>query len=161
MCLNSGPCSTQAVQSHISDKAAHKLSWKVVNKHSDEFYKRFKSKSSADLDETLPGELETWLDTVWTASNEGVRRRHLEHLFIWCRLETLGILTAIQRDWLLAFVTKILWEYKGTAAVVFINMNRAEQFKYERDEDDKNDDSAEESEGECMSVRDASRDFQK
>ena len=58
-------------------------------------------------------------------------------------------------------MTKILWEYKGTPAVVFINMNRAEQFKYEKDEDDKNDDSAEESEGECMSVRDASRDFQK
>ena len=85
---------------------AHIKSWVLVHKHTDDYYKCFKARSSADLDERLPGELESWLDEVWAASAEGVRRKNQEHIFMWCRLETLGIMSAIQRDWLLSFVTK-------------------------------------------------------
>ena len=91
---------------------AHTLGWKVCRDYVDQFLPVFGANSTAELPEILPNLMSDWLEKCWAHIGNGIRRRNLEHLVLWCRLETLGVLTASQVDWLQGFVTKALWEYK-------------------------------------------------
>lgn len=48
--------------------------------------------------ESLPGELEAWADKFWQKFADGVRRKSTECTIFWCRLETLGVMSAAQKD---------------------------------------------------------------
>jgi hypothetical protein len=146
---------------------AHVESWKLVHKYVDENFKCFRSKNSANLEEALPQDLEQFLDGFWSRASDGIRRLNNEHIIYWVRLETMGVLTVIQKDWLTTFLTARLWADKTTSAAVVISMNRSEQLKAESpaklEKVEKQEDAhgSESDEGETMSTRDTNREFQK
>jgi hypothetical protein len=117
------------------------------------------------------GPLGEWMEKCWQECGGGVRRKSMEHLYMWCRLESVGILTAVQKDWFTSFITKKLWDFKTNGIVIFVNFNRCEEIKVERASPAKSSDmltnlekvelDSDESEGENMSVRDTNREFQK
>ncbi len=119
----------------------------------------FGGKSATDLTESLPQVLETWMDGCWLHVGNGVRRRNLEHLVLYCRLETVGVLTATQQEWLFAFVTKVLWDFKNNSACIFMLLNRSEQMRWDCKSEPPGPQDETEEETDIMSVRDANRNF--
>ena len=141
-----------------------------MHKHVSDNYHCFRGRSTADLDASLPGELESWLEDFWK-NNSDVRRANQECIIFWCRLETLGVMTAVQKDWLLTFITAQLWQHNDNSVAVFLHTNRAEMLETSKEEPKKADTpnmevcddagSSDSDAGENMSVRDTNRQFQK
>lgn len=102
--------------------------WAAVREYRNDKYPIFTAKSTSDLETDLAKPLADWLEKVQTSIiGSGVRRSELEHYVLYACLPTVGILGAVQKDWMMQFLTKFLNDHSKHSCAIIYLPNRAQE----------------------------------
>ncbi len=135
----------------------HSTAWRSVAQYQHKLYPVFFAKSTADLQNSLPAELCDWTENVQThVIGNGVRRSELELLVMYASLPNVGILTAIQKDWLASEIIRNLAQNQRRGCAVLFVPNRAQDYKKEQLDGPRVKDELSEDEAETVAAKEES-----